>query len=67
MTSWAGGIIKAPIVFGRGHLDCGPVAFPNRETEGMVDGLGIVADGATVNAEVDVASSESWIAFQNGR
>ncbi|HTL12315.1 MAG TPA: urocanate hydratase, partial [Bdellovibrionota bacterium] len=29
------GKVSAPIVIGRDHLDCGSVASPNRETEGM--------------------------------
>jgi urocanate hydratase len=32
------GAVSAPIVIGRDHLDCGSVASPNRETEGMLDG-----------------------------
>src|SRR3954470_3386334 len=32
------GELKAPIVIGRDHLDCGSVASPFRETEGMRDG-----------------------------
>jgi len=34
----ASGKVKAPIVIGRDHLDCGSVASPNRETEAMLDG-----------------------------
>ena len=33
------GKIKAPIVIGRDHLDCGSVASPYRETESMKDGI----------------------------
>ena len=34
----ARGELKAPIVIGRDHLDCGSVASPYRETEAMKDG-----------------------------
>src|SRR5690606_27929915 len=34
----ARGEISAPVVLGRDHLDCGSVASPYRETEGMADG-----------------------------
>ena len=40
------GKVKAPIVIGRDHLDCGSVASPNRETEGMKDGTDAVSDWA---------------------
>jgi len=60
------GMVKAPIVIGRDHLDCGSVASPNRETEGMRDGSDIVADWAVLNAMVNVASGASWVAFHDG-
>jgi urocanate hydratase len=60
------GMVKAPIVIGRDHLDCGSVASPNRETEGMKDGSDIVADWAILNAMVNVASGASWVAFHDG-
>jgi urocanate hydratase len=44
--------VKAPIVIGRDHLDCGSVASPNRETEAMKDGSDIVGDWALLNAMV---------------
>src|ERR1700685_480197 len=40
------GTIKAPIVIGRDHLDCGSVASPFRETESMKDGSAAKADVA---------------------
>jgi urocanate hydratase len=60
------GLVKAPIVIGRDHLDCGSVASPNRETEAMRDGSDIVADWALLNAMVNVASGASWVAFHDG-
>src|SRR5690606_32220925 len=46
----ASGEIRAPIVFGRDHLDCGSVASPYRETEGMLDGSDAIADWPLLNA-----------------
>ncbi len=60
------GKVKAPIVIGRDHLDCGSVASPNRETEGMKDGTDAVADWAILNALVNTASGASWVSFHHG-
>jgi len=60
------GRVKAPLVIGRDHLDCGSVASPNRETEGMRDGSDIVAVWAVLNAMVNVASGASWVAYHDG-
>jgi len=60
------GKVKAPIVIGRDHLDCGSVASPNRESEAMRDGSDIVADWAILNAMVNVASGASWVSFHDG-
>lgn len=60
------GAVKAPIVIGRDHLDCGSVASPNRETEAMKDGSDAVADWALLNAMVNVASGASWVSFHDG-
>ncbi|WP_077329423.1 urocanate hydratase [Virgibacillus siamensis] len=60
------GELKAPIVIGRDHLDCGSVASPNRETEGMKDGSDAVADWAVLNALVNTAAGGSWISFHHG-
>src|SRR3569623_1255689 len=57
---------KAPIVIGRDHLDCGAVASPNRETEGMKDGTDAVADWAILNALVNTAAGASWVSFHHG-
>ena len=62
----ADGRVKAPIVIGRDHLDCGSVASPNRETEAMRDGSDAVSDWALLNAMVNVASGASWVSFHHG-
>ena len=60
------GKVKAPIVIGRDHLDCGSVASPNRETEAMKDGSDAIADFAILNALVNVAAGASWVSFHHG-
>ena len=60
------GEVEAPIVIGRDHLDCGSVASPNRETEGMRDGTDAVADWALLNALVNTAAGASWVSIHNG-
>jgi urocanate hydratase len=60
------GKIKAPIVIGRDHLDCGSVASPYRETEGMRDGSDAVADWPLLNAMLNTASGASWVSIHNG-
>ncbi|MCW5807487.1 MAG: urocanate hydratase [Deltaproteobacteria bacterium] len=60
------GRVKAPIVIGRDHLDCGSVASPNRETEGMKDGTDAVADWAILNALVNTAAGATWVSFHHG-
>lgn len=62
----ARGEVSAPIVIGRDHLDCGSVASPNRETEGMLDGTDAVSDWALLNAMVNIASGASWVSFHHG-
>jgi len=62
----AKGEVKAPIVIGRDHLDCGSVASPNRETEGMKDGTDAVSDWAILNFAVNTASGASWTSFHHG-
>jgi urocanate hydratase len=58
--------ILAPIVIGRDHLDCGSVASPYRETEGMKDGSDAIADWAVLNALLNTASGASWVSFHHG-
>ena len=60
------GKIKAPIVIGRDHLDCGSVASPFRETESMKDGSDPVADWPLLNALVNTAAGASWVSIHNG-
>ena len=60
------GKIKAPIVMGRDHLDCGSVASPYRETEAMKDGSDAVADWPILNALLNTASGASWVSVHNG-
>ncbi len=62
----ASGRVKAPIVIGRDHLDCGSVASPNRETEAMKDGSDAISDWAILNALVNTASGASWVSFHHG-
>ncbi|MDG1479768.1 MAG: urocanate hydratase [Myxococcota bacterium] len=60
------GKVKAPIVIGRDHLDCGSVASPNRETEDMLDGSDAVADWPILNALVNAVNGASWVSFHHG-
>src|SRR5437016_5573530 len=62
----ARGEIKAPVVMGRDHLDCGSVASPYRETEAMRDGSDAVADWPLLNALLNTASGASWVSIHNG-
>jgi urocanate hydratase len=60
------GKISAPIVIGRDHLDCGSVASPNRETEGMMDGSDAIADWPLLNGLLSTASGASWVSIHHG-
>jgi urocanate hydratase len=60
------GELKAPIVIGRDHLDCGSVASPNRETEAMKDGSDAVADWPILNALINTAGGASWVSLHHG-
>jgi urocanate hydratase len=60
------GKLQAPIVIGRDHLDCGSVASPFRETEGMKDGSDAVADWPLLNALLNTAAGASWVSIHNG-
>jgi urocanate hydratase len=62
----ARGEVRAPIVLGRDHLDCGSVASPYRETEGMADGSDAIADWPILNALVNTASGASWVSVHHG-
>ena len=62
----AQGVVKAPIVIGRDHLDAGSVASPNRETEGMRDGTDAVSDWPILNALINTANGATWVSFHHG-
>lgn len=62
----ASGEIKAPIVIGRDHLDCGSVASPNRETEKMLDGSDAIADWPILNAMLNSIGGASWVSVHHG-
>ncbi len=62
----ARGVLKAPIVIGRDHLDSGSVASPNRETEAMRDGSDAVSDWPLLNALLNTASGATWVSFHHG-
>lgn len=62
----ARGIVKAPIVIGRDHLDSGSVASPNRETEGMRDGTDAVSDWPILNAMINAVNGATWVSFHHG-
>jgi len=62
----ASGELKAPIVIGRDHLDCGSVASPYRETESMKDGSDAVADWPLLNALLNTASGSTWVSIHQG-
>jgi urocanate hydratase len=59
-------VIRAPIVIGRDHLDCGSVASPYRETEAMADGSDAIADWPLLNAMINTASGASWVSIHHG-
>jgi len=60
------GVIKAPIVIGRDHLDAGSVASPNRETEGMRDGSDAIADWPVLNALLNTSAGATWVSVHHG-
>jgi urocanate hydratase len=62
----ADGLVSAPIVIGRDHLDCGSVASPNRETESMLDGTDAVSDWPILNAMLNAVNGATWVSFHHG-
>jgi urocanate hydratase len=60
------GVVSAPIVIGRDHLDSGSVASPNRETEGMKDGTDAVSDWPILNALINAVGGATWVSFHHG-
>jgi urocanate hydratase len=62
----AKGLVSAPIVIGRDHLDAGSVASPNRETEGMRDGSDAISDWPLLNALLNAVAGATWVSFHHG-
>ena len=62
----ASGRVSAPIVIGRDHLDCGSVASPNRETEGMLDGSDAIGDWPILNALLNAVNGATWVSVHHG-
>ena len=60
------GELKAPIVIGRDHLDCGSVSSPNRETESMMDGTDAVSDWPLLNALLNASGGATWVSLHHG-
>ena len=60
------GVVKAPIVIGRDHLDAGSVASPNRETEHMRDGSDAIADWPILNALLNASAGATWVSVHHG-
>jgi urocanate hydratase len=60
------GIVKAPVVIGRDHLECGSAASPYQETEDMRDGSDAIADWPLINFALNAASGASWVSFHQG-
>ena len=60
------GVVSAPIVIGRDHLDTGSVASPNRETEAMRDGSDAIADWPVLNALLNASSGATWVSVHHG-
>jgi urocanate hydratase len=62
----ARGEVKAPLVIGRDHLDCGSVASPYRETEKMKDGSDAIADWPVLNAMLNAVGGATWVSLHHG-
>jgi urocanate hydratase len=60
------GTLAGPIVITRDHLDCGSVASPYRETEGMRDGSDAVADWPLLNALLNASAGADIVSLHNG-
>src|SRR5215204_3936935 len=59
------GELRAPVVIGRDHLDCGSVASPYRETEGMLDGSDAIADWPLLNALLNASAGATWVSVHH--
>lgn len=62
----ARGVVSAPLVIGRDHLDCGSVASPNRETESMRDGSDAISDWPLLNFALNAVQGATWVSFHHG-
>jgi len=60
------GVVTAPVVIGRDHLDSGSVASPYRETEAMRDGSDAIADWPILNALLNTAAGATWVSVHHG-
>jgi urocanate hydratase len=60
------GVVSAPVVIGRDHLDAGSVASPYRETEAMRDGSDAIADWPILNALLNTAAGATWVSVHHG-
>ena len=60
------GIIKAPVIIGRDHLDGGSVASPYRETEGMKDGSDAIGDYPVLNLLGNSLCGATWTSYHGG-
>ncbi len=62
----AQGILSAPIVIGRDHLDAGSVASPRRETEAMRDGSDAISDWVFLNGLINAVNGATWVSIHHG-
>lgn len=62
----AAGTIAGPVAFTRDHLDCGGVAQPLRETEGMPDQSDAVSDWPLLNGLLTSGAGADLVAIHGG-
>ena len=58
------GTLKGPVAFSRDNLDCGSIANPAFETEGMIDGSDAISDWPYLNALLNTAGMADLVAIQ---
>ena len=58
------GAVAGPVAFSRDNLDCGSVANPVFETEGMLDGSDAISDWPYINALLNVAAMADLVSIQ---
>lgn len=63
---YSDGILKAPVIIGRDHLDGGSVASPYRETEGMKDGSDAIGDYPVLNLLGNSLCGATWTSYHGG-